>query len=415
MSAHAPIAPSALALTVACPASVRLQASVTPLPPTDETLEGTAAHWVALQYAAGNGANWPVGLKFTLEGREWTVDIDMVVGATMYANACGGPHNSLRLEETVRCSEIHPTQCWGTPDAWRYFPDAREALNATYNGVQWVVPSEIPRAEFDAGRIKLVRDVDYKYGHRYVEVYGCYQLIAYISGVLERLQLSENDPNLWLEMILVQPRCYHKEGPVRRWVIHVSELRAWINHAASAAQEALGEGPQLLNGLPRARTHDGCIDCSARHACATLQRASGAYIEFSGAAELVNLPPDALGQELALVQDAIKRLEARETGLKAHAEALIKAGARVALYSVQPGESRLVYKNDADTDELIGMGDVFGINLRKTLTKKDLVVTPTQAIQLGVDPNVMKSYAHRPPAALKLTRDSSITVSKVFK
>jgi hypothetical protein len=407
MSTHAPIAPSALALTVACAASVQLQAAVVPLPPTDEELEGTAAHWVAMQYAAGNARVWPAGTKFMSGGREWTVDIDMVTGATMYANACGGPHTNLRLEDAVRCSEIHPEHCYGTPDAWRYFPDAREALNATYNGVQWVVPPEIPRAEFDAGRIKLVRDVDYKFGHRYVEVYGCFQLIAYVSGVLERLQLSEHDPALWLEMVLVQPRCFHKEGPVRRWVIHVSALRAWLNHAASAAREALGPSP-------RAQTNDACIDCKARHACVTLQRANGAYIDFSGAAELVELPPDAMGQELAMVQDALKRLEARETGLKARVEAYIRAGARVPLYSVEPGESRLIYLDNADTDELIGMGDTFGINIRKTLTKKDLVVTPTQAVQLGIDPNVMKSYAHRPPAALKLVRDSSIAVSKVF-
>jgi hypothetical protein len=414
MSTHAPIAPSALALTVACAASVQLQAAVVPLPPTDEELEGTAAHWVAMQYAAGNGASWPVGTKFMSSGREWTVDIDMVTGATMYANACGGTHTNLRLEDAVRCSEIHPTHCWGTPDAWRYFTDAREALNATFTGTQWVVPPQLENEAFYQGRAKLVRNVDYKYGHRYVEVYGCFQLIAYVSGVLERLQLSENDPNLWLELILVQPRCFHKEGPVRRWVLHVSELRAWINVAASAAREALGEGPQLLNGLPRARTNDACIDCKARHSCAVLQRATGAFIDFSGAAELVDLPPDAMGQELAMVQDALKRLEARETGLKARVEAFIRGGSRVAFYSVEPGESRLIYRDDADTDELIGMGDTFGINIRKTLTKKDLVVTPTQAVQLGIDPNVMKSYAHRPPAALKLVRDSSIAVSKVF-
>lgn len=412
MTTHAPIAPSALALTVACAASVGLQAAIAPLPPTDEELEGTAAHWIAMQYAAGNGANWPVGTKFMSSGREWTVDLDMVLGATMYTRACGGPHGNLRLEDAVRCSEIHPTHCWGTPDAWRFFLDAREAnlLNEGWNGL----PVEF-REAYSAGRAKLVRNVDYKYGHRYVEVYGCYQLIAYASGVLERLQLSENDPDLWLELILVQPRCYHKEGPVRRWVLHVRELRAWINRAASAAREALGEGPQLLNGKPRAQTNDACVDCKARHACVTLQRAVGAYIDFSGAAELVELSPEAMGVELNMVQEAIKRLEARETGLKARAEAMIKAGGRVPLYSVEPGESRLIFKDDANVDELTSMADLFGINIRKTLTKKDLLVTPKQAIDLGIDPEVMKSYAHRPPAALKLVRDSSTAVSKVFK
>jgi len=414
MSTHAPIAPSALALTVACAASVGLQASVVPLPPTDEELEGTAAHWIALQYASGYGRNWPVGSKFKSGGRDWEVDLDMVVGSVMYAQACGGVHPNLRLEDAVRVSWIHPTHCYGTPDAWRYFLDAREALTATFNGQQWVVPPELPRADFDAGRIKLVRVADYKYGHRYVEVFGCYQLVGYAAGVMERLGLDLNDPTLWLELILVQPRCYHKDGPVRRWVIQAHELIAYLNHARSAAYEALGEGPQLRDGKPRATTNDACIDCKARHVCKTLQYATGAFIDFSQAAEMVELPPEAMGQELAMVQDAIKRLEARESGLKVRAEAYMRAGAAVAFYHMEAGESRLVYKDDVNVDEFVGLGELCNVEVRKKQTRKDLLVTPTQAIQLGIDPGVMKSYAHRPPAALKLARDNSITARKVF-
>lgn len=415
MSTHAPIAPSGLALTVACAASVGLQASVIPLPPTEEELEGTAAHWIALQYANGYGRNWPVGAKFNSGGREWEVDLDMVTGATMYANACGGPHTDLRLEDAVRVSWIHPTHCYGTPDAWRFFPDARAALTAVFNGTAWEVPRDFPLDQFNGGKLKLVRVADYKYGHRYVEVFGCYQLIAYVAGVMERLQLDINDPSVWLELILVQPRCYHRDGPVRRWIIPAHTIIAYLNIARSRALEALGEGPQLQNGKPRATTNDSCIDCKARHVCKTLQYATGAFIEFSGAAEVVELPPEAMGQELAMVEDAIERLKARRSGLAARAEAYIKAGVPVACYHVEPGESRSIYKDDVDVDEVIGLGDLLGIELRKKQTKKDLLVTPTQAIQLGVDAETMKHYAHRPPAALKLARDDSTTASKVFK
>lgn len=411
---HAPIAPSALALTVACPASVGLQASVIPLPPTDEELEGTAAHWIAMKYAQGYARDWPVGAKFKSGGREWEVDIDMVVGATMYAQACGGLHPNLRLEDAVRISSIHPEHCYGTPDGWRFFRDAREALTATFNGQAWEVPPQLPRAELDAGNVKLVRVIDYKYGHRYVEVFGCYQLVGYASGVLERLGLDIHDPTLWLELIIVQPRCYHREGPVRRWVIPAHELIAYLNIARSRAQEALGLGPQLSNGKPRAITNESCIDCKARHACKTLQYAAFALVEFSGSGEVVDIPAEAMGQELALIDDAIERLEARRTGLAVRAEAYIRNGTPVAFYHMEPGESRLVYKEDADVDELVGMGEVCGVDIRKARTKKDMVVTPTQAIQLGIDAEVMKSYAHRPPAALKLKRDNSTTARKVF-
>jgi hypothetical protein len=377
------------------------------LPATEDELEGTAAHWVAMRYAAGYGHELPVGAKFISQGREWTVDLDMIVGATMYAKACGGVHSHLRLEDPVKASAIHPEHCYGTPDAWIYYPDARNALNAVLANGTWEVPRDFPLEEYNAGRIKLVRVVDYKYGHRFVEVFGNYQLVAYAQGVLERLELDDNDDNLWLELILVQPRCYHRDGPVRRWVIQAHVLRAWLNHARSAAAEALGPNP-------RAITNDSCIDCKARYACTVKQRCAQALVEFSGSAEFHELPPTAVGQELALIEDAIARLEARYSGLKVHAEHLIRTGNAVAFYSMKPGESRLIYKDDANIDELVGMADLFGVDIRKPETKKDKLITPTQAIAKGIDELTMHSYAHRPPAALKLTRDSSITAHKVF-
>lgn len=391
MSEHAPIAPSALALTVACHASVKLQASVPLLPETEDELEGAAAHWVAMRYAAGYGSELPVGAKFTSKGREWTVDIDMVTGAMIYQQALGGPHPTLRLEDGVQIPRVHESKCWGTPDAWRYFPE--------YN-----FPPELklPRTT-----VKLIRLGEYKYGHRFVEVFENYQGSSYLSGVMKRLGLDDNDGDLWVELILVQPRNYHPEGPVRVWRGPANMLRATLNIARSAAAEALGDHP-------RATTNDGCIDCRARHACRTLQLATNAYIEFSTTGELVEMPAEAMGQELAMVEDAIKRLEARATGLGAQAEALLRQGKHVAFYHMAPGQSRRVYREDVSVDEITGLGDLLGINLRKAQTLKDSLVTPTQAIQLGIDEATMKSYSHRPPAAQKLTRDNSITARKVF-
>lgn len=419
MSVHAPIAPSALALTVACPASVGMQASVTPLPPIDEELEGTAAHWIAQQYAAGYARDWPVGAKFKSGGQDWTVDLDMVTGATMYAAACGGLHPDLRLEDSVRISEIHPLHCWGTPDAWRFFPNARLAFTPDYitrNAVEF--PREWCETKvldaFNAGKLKVLRDVDYKYGHRYVEVFGNFQLIGYASGVMERLQLSELDDDLWLHFVIVQPRCFHKDGSVRHWIVHVSAIRAYLNQAASAAREALGEGASLRDGKPRAITNEGCLDCKANHDCAVFHRLSNAIVEYSGSAERIDMPITSMGQQLAMVDVAMERLEARRTGLAARVKASLSAGVSVPYYHLTPGESRLVYKDDVDVDEFVGFAELCNVEVRKKPTKKDLLVTPKQAIQLGIDATAMTSYAHRPPAALKLARDDSLTVSKVF-
>lgn len=396
------IRPSGLALTVACAASVTLQEQVPVLPPTEDELEGAAAHWVALRYAAGFGHELPVGAKFISLGREWAVDMDMVVGAHIYANVMGGFNSNLRLEDGVTIPRVHPSECAGTPDAWRFYPNAR----AAWEGGQ--VPQEfVNDPAFVLGRAKLIRVGDYKYGHRYVEAFECYQTGSYCSGVMERLGLNDNDPDLFAELILVQPRSYHRDGPVRAWRGHVSMLRAILNIARSAAQEALGENP-------RATTNSQCIDCRARHACVTLQRATQSYIEFSTTGELVEMPPEAMGQELAMVEDAIKRLEARATGLAAQAEALIRQGKSIAHYHMAAGQSRLIYRDDVNIEEMVGLGELLNIPLRKPQTLKDCLVTPTQAVALGIDASIMEKYSHRPPAAFRLTRDNLTTARKVF-
>lgn len=382
--------PSMLDLIVACAASLKLGSLMPLREPTEDEREGTAAHYIAQQFASGNHVNYPVGTKFMSGGKEFTVDLDMVVGATMHVNAMGGTHPELRVEDPVGIPQIHE-KCHGTPDAWRYLQNV-------------ILP---PGPEIPTHPVNVVRVGDYKYGHRFVEVFSRYQLIAYFFGVLNRLNLTIYEPNLWAEFIITQPRSYHRDGPVRIWRVPAILLNASLQALKRAADEALGDNPIAQTG-----TH--CLDCEARLICRTLQTATYSWMDYANTAEAVELPPDVVGQELNLIDEAITRLEARRIGLAAHAESMLRAGQRVALYHMEPGQSRLVYKDDVNIDEVVGLGELCDIDLRKPQTKKDMLVTPTQAIQLGIDEGVMSKYAHRPPAALKLVRDNTITARKVF-
>jgi len=399
MSSHARVAPSSLWLTVACNYSLPLQETVPPLPPTDEEAEGTAAHWVARRYIAGYGHELPAGAKFHSEGREWTVTDDMFSGAKLYERALGGVHPDLRIEEHVTVPRVHEL-CDGTPDASRFYLDAREAWE--------VCPENVPLDRFTYGHIRVLRVGDYKFGHRYVDAFENFQLGAgYASGLMDRHRLNDSDPDLYVEVIIVQPRNYHPDGHVRRWIVRAIDLRPLVNIAYNAAHAALG-------ALPTARTGDHCLDCKARHACKVLQVNTAHLADFSQTGERVELPAWAIGQELTIVRDAIKRLEARETGLAAQAESYLRAGQAVPFYHMEPGRTVLTYFDDVRADELVGLGDLVNIELRRTLALKDKIVTPTQAIQLGIDEAVMSSYAHRPRGKLKLARDNSVTARKVF-
>lgn len=389
--------PSALALTIACNASLPLQELVEPLPPTDEEAEGTAAHFVARRYLAGFGRELPVGAKFTSDGREWTVDDDMYAGAMLYARTVG-IHPDNHIEEWVAVTRVHESECAGTPDAWRFFNDARDAYPEC--------PPGIPLEKFNAGKIKLLRVPDYKFGHRYVEVFENPQLSAYATGVLDKLEIHD-DSDLYVELMLVQPRSYHTDGPVRIWRVQAQQLRGLLNIMHHAVGVALG--PHAL-----ATTGRHCLDCRARHECEALRKNTLRLVDYAHSAERTQLPPDALGQELLIVQDAIKQLEAREAGLAGQAEVLIRMGKAIPHYSLKPGRSNLTYFENCNADELVSLGELCGIDIRKKLERKDLVVTPTQAIQLGIAPEVMANYASRPPGKQKLTRDNTTAVRKVF-
>lgn len=391
---HARIAPSSLYLTVACTASVTMRESVPPRPDTEETLEGTAAHLVAMW--AAQGRLLAVGERFKSQGREWECDIDMHNGAKRYAAAIGGLHSELRLEDPVRTSAIHPEHSYGTPDAWRCFTVGAWAREVGEQIASAALKGCVTTTEH------VVRVGDYKYGHRFVEVFENWQLIDYGFGVIERLKLD--DSKVLFEFILVQPRSYHRDGPVRVWRVPAIELRPLLNIAFNKAHEALGPNPIATTG-------EHCIDCDARAVCATYRRTTGCVIDYSGEPELVPLDATAIGQELRLVDAAIQRLEGRREGLAVAAEATIRAGQTVPHYELAPGRSNLTWREGVTPQEIADYGDLIGIELRKPMA----VFTPTQCVDAGVSETaILKDYAYKPPAALKLKASKSVEVRKAL-
>lgn len=371
---HARVMPSKLSLTVACPGSLKLQeeaAAKGELTETEEQAEGTLAHLVALKYAVGSGHEWPVGRKVKVGAYDFEIDDDMVDGAAIYSEEAqpGG-----RFENSVSIPDVHPTECFGTPDYWR-------AIIETY--------------------LKLLKVIDYKYGHRYVEVWQHYQLIAYAAGVARFLNLSLDFPVM---LVIVQPRNY-THGVVREWKTTVGEIyRICAEQIAPRVALSLAPNPPTYTGRH-------CLDCQARHVCKTLQTSDASLVDFSGTAEVRDMPDAAVGSELRILKEAIKRLEARYTGLYEHASNLARNKHTIAHWSMQPGQARLKWKDDVTPEKVVAMGDLFGIDLRKPLAVK----TPTQCIQAGVDKGIIDGdYAHRPQGAMRLTPDDTVRTRKIF-
>lgn len=368
MTEHAPIAPSSLDRTVNCPGWIKNASVQPPEAPTPESLEGEAAHWVALQMALGTvpavGDKAPNGA---------TVTDEMVDGGYVYVEALEGLPG--KMETRVDIPRIHPTHCWGTPDRFTWTPNT-----------------------------KRLRVFDYKFGFEYVEVFENWQLIAYASGIMDTLGLHDQD--VILELVIVQPRLSHPDGPIRMWSVAAPKIRPLVNIAFSAAHEALGDKPTTKTG-------PHCLHCPARVSCNTLARAVFNIIEFSGHSDPMLSTPDEIGRELRLVQAARARLKARQTGLEAQAEALLRAGRMVPFFMLEPGQSRLKWFDDVKPEEVEAV--VKALNPNKTALKPPALITPTQAIKGRVlDASVMEAYSSRPPGAMKLVPDTTTKAAKVF-
>jgi len=377
---HSRIQPSAMHMTVPCPGSLTLQERMPPQPDTEEQQEGHAAHHVAAE--AVRGRLLPIGEKFMHGGREWTVDADMYDGAVIYAKTCGP--SSLpghQIEQAVHIRRVHP-DCWGTPDHWR--------------------------CTLDEGNQPILLELDdYKFGHRFVEVFENLKMSAYAIGVLDELGISPGDDSLTVVLRIIQPRAYHADGPVREWRTTPFKLARLLAEMRNAVVSALGPNPQCNTGTQ-------CLDCRARAACVTLRNTAANVVDFSSSAELQPLDNHAAAIELRIIDEAADRLDARRTALAVQVETALRKSERVPLWQLKPGRANLAWLADVNVDEAAGMAQLFGVDIRKPPE----LLTPTQAKaalkRAGVDERVLDDYAARPTAALKLAPDDGERARKVF-
>lgn len=377
MGEHAALAPSSAHIWApehGCRGSVALQAAYPDPDDSPEAREGIAAHHYVAELLNGRdvavGAVAPNGHPITAEMVDCALPFLVDIRDTLKA---ASPGLTLRVEERVYAHSVHEHN-WGTPDT--YLMDrARKTLHV------W----------------------DYKYGHRFVDAARNWQLIDYAIAILDSEGLSPVvafDPGAstaewagWsITLTIGQPRNYDPIGPIREWHTTGEALRdVYLPRLRQSAYEAMQPGAPYTTG-------EHCRDCSGRHACPALQQAGALAMDVSLAAQPVELPPHAIGLELRQIDDAIKRLEARKTGLEEHALGLIRGGTRIPFYSATHASGRERWK--VPVAEVIALGDMLGVGLQKTPE----AITPAQARKAGIDASVITAYADTPKGALRLTR-----------
>lgn len=242
-----------------------------------------------------------------------------------------------------------------------------------------------------------------KYGHRYVDVFENWQLICYVSGILQQMAINgKTDQMITVEMRVAQPRCFTGGGTIRSWQCKASDLRAHVNTVIANAHEARNDGKCIVGNW--------CHDCPGRYACTTLQRVNYQGIDYQSSAEGVSLHGSDLACELKILNRAEIALKARKSGLEAQAISEHKNGQPVPGFTTEQGYGRKRWKKGTPTDEVIAMGDMMDIDLRKPVE----LDTPTQALKKGIDESVIIEYSETPLGKVKLVEFNETRARQVF-
>lgn len=363
------IRPSAAAIWKVCQGYAAMRAAYPEQPEeldTDIREDGIACHWLAAEIWDGR-----TPMVDSLSPNHRLLDEDMFYAVDMY-------HDVLRSWPNVVpvCEKSVPIDgiligMTGTPDAWAYNPTTKRLYIA-----------------------------DLKYGFRFVEVWDNWQLICYACALMALLGLNYDETIV--EFVIVQPRSFHRDGFIRKWVVRAADLRAPIEELRVAANAA-------ANAIPVCTPNPGCLDCPARHACVALQNAVLTACENSYAGIPLELTPAALGNELRIITRAIKLMEARKTGLETQADSLIRKGVRIPWFQLTATYARERWREG--TEHLVlTLAQYFKVDLRKPVR----AVTPAQARKL-LPANVVAMFAEKPSTGVRLTPQDPNDARKAFQ
>jgi hypothetical protein len=363
MSDHSRYAPSHLHRVKSCPGYLSLLDEADSLEgrSSDASEEGTAAHWVASEALHGR---FYVEGDLTPEGHAITQE--MIEGAEMWADALA-PYRQPdeAIEEKRAIPGIH-IDCFGTAD------------------YDWKEPKD-----------GLLIVADYKFGHKYVEVFENEQLTAYASS-----RCTSYLPTVNIKFIIVQPRSYCTDGPVRDWSCSMKRLGELRDELAAACRDS--DDPEA-----ECATSSACYCCPVRHQCRAALSTEQASLDMADMSAPLNASLADQTLRLQQVLRGLDHLEQMRTGLEEVISKAIKVGEPVDAFELKSSIGRLGWK--AETEKVIQFGDMMGVDLRKMS-----VITPTQAIKAGVPEDLLAGVAARNSGTPKLVPTNLTNLRKVF-
>lgn len=265
LPAHSKLGASSAHRWMACPGSVRLSVGLESRS-SIYAAEGSAAHALAAKCLENGNDAGVYGGTWEHDGHTGEITEAMTDAVQVYLDAVredsieAGESPYRLVEHKFHLKDVHP-DLYGTADCVQVWPTLR-----------------------------LMRVYDYKHGAGVaVDVDANPQLLYYALGAL----LSYKKPVSEVELVVVQPRCDHPDGRVRRWRIKAVDLLAFEADLLDAAKRTEAPDAPLVLG-------EHCHWCPAAAICPEAKRRAqeAALMEFSND---VPYDPAALAETLKLL------------------------------------------------------------------------------------------------------------------
>lgn len=223
VAAHASRSPSASKRWMSCPGSIKLSEDI-PFSSSYAAASGSIVHNMSEMLFKGHLENVSLS-DYWLDKTEVYDDFEVTVTKDMIKCAETYVHyvetrtqeldGKLLIEEKLRIDEISE-DCWGTGDA--------------------VIIGK---------KTNRIAVIDLKSGKFPVDVQDNTQLMIYGLGAASRYA----NENTTIELTIVQPLGFHKDGPIRSWDISATDLVDWGYDILKPAIDAtFEEEPEFLVG-----------------------------------------------------------------------------------------------------------------------------------------------------------------------
>ena len=292
MSKHAVLGASSASRWLACPGSVRLSEGV-PRISSKYADEGTAAHELAERcLKSDDNARDRLGTVIAVNGETYTVTEEMADAVQVYLDVVRQTYAEAGKSADMR-------------------------FEARFN-LDWLYPGMYGRNDAMVGEsFGTLTIFDYKHGAGVpVEVEGNAQMMYYALGA------ARDDAYEDVEMVIVQPRANHTDGPVRRHRITIKELMEW-------GEKVLLPGAKATED-PNAPLREGshCRFCPALPVCPQQKALTVAVAKdvFSARPKAPPAPSALSVPELRKVLEAADLIEAWLKASREHVRGMLEAG-----------------------------------------------------------------------------------------